>query len=313
MPKKKDSGGEGGEEGPSKAWLDSYADAMTLLLAFFVMLFAFSSVEQDKFLQFKAGLADSFGASEAHVDTGDGILLLGSELVSQIVQQPDGGGNSESEGDQASEGDEIEPEVVPERPDGVDPDDDTDEDAETGAEQGEAVVDEEPDVTGEVTAGDEEAIDRLTDDITGRLDAIGATNYAEVQRDPRGVVIYLEDRVLFASGDSTLHADGATVLDALAPLLTAIDNSIAVEGHTDNVPTRGGRWPTNWELSTSRATNVLRYLNEVAGVPAVRMNAAGYADTRPRATNTTPEGRQRNRRVELVVLVGEGSEDPEIG
>ncbi|MDY7103142.1 MAG: OmpA family protein [Actinomycetota bacterium] len=312
MPKKKDSGG--GEEGPNKAWLDSYADAMTLLLAFFVMLFAFSSIETEKFLQFKAGLAESFGASDAHVDTGDGILLLGEELVSQIVQQPDGGGDSDTEGEQASEGDEIEPEVVPERPDGETPEDVVDEDANSGEEQGEAVVDDEDEqpLTGEVTADETGEIDRLTEDITGRLDAIGATNYAEVQRDPRGVVIYLEDRVLFSSGDAALHADGATVLNALAPLLTQIDNPIAVEGHTDNVPTSGARWPTNWELSTARATGVLRYLNEATGVPAVRMNAAGYADTRPRATNTTPDGRQRNRRVELVVLIGETEQAPDI-
>ena len=81
------------------------------------------------------------------------------------------------------------------------------------------------------------------------------------------------------------------------------DNKILVAGHTDPVPTTGTVWPTNWELSTARATATLRVLNESYGLPGPRLSAVGHADTRPRATNETPEGRQQNRRTEIVVLV----------
>ncbi len=79
-------------------------------------------------------------------------------------------------------------------------------------------------------------------------------------------------------------------------------NGIAVEGHTDSRPIHTSAYPSNWELSTARATTVLRELVEVRGLPAARVSASGYGDTRPIADNATPQGRAQNRRVELVVV-----------
>jgi len=92
------------------------------------------------------------------------------------------------------------------------------------------------------------------------------------------------------------------VLDAIAPVLRGLPNDISVEGHTDNVPITGGPFASNWELSAIRATTVLRYLVSNDGLPEDRMSATGYADTRPLVPNDTPEHRQQNRRVDIVVL-----------
>ena len=113
----------------------------------------------------------------------------------------------------------------------------------------------------------------------------------------------ISTEILFASGQAQLTAPGLQVLDRLAEVLNATEYRIAVEGHTDDVPIRTERFPSNWELSTGRATSVVRYL-EARGVAAARLRATGYADTRPLDTNDTPERRARNRRVELIMETG---------
>jgi chemotaxis protein MotB len=111
----------------------------------------------------------------------------------------------------------------------------------------------------------------------------------------------VSDRVLFEPGQADLRSEGREVVDKLAAAIGRLPNKLTVEGHTDNVPI-SGRYASNWELSTARATTVLRELIERHGISPARLSAAGYADERPLATNDTAEGRAANRRVELVVL-----------
>ncbi|MEL7157029.1 MAG: OmpA family protein, partial [Actinomycetota bacterium] len=87
-----------------------------------------------------------------------------------------------------------------------------------------------------------------------------------------------------------------------ADVLDVIDNRLEIEGHTDNLPT-GREWPSNWELSSARASRVVRWMIDTGSIPAPQLVAVGLADTRPTAENTSPEGRQANRRVEIVVRV----------
>ncbi len=110
----------------------------------------------------------------------------------------------------------------------------------------------------------------------------------------------INNEILFSSGQAALTESGLDVLSRLATVLARNDYRIAVEGHTDPVPIRNDRFPSNWELSTTRATSVLRHL-EGQGIPAVRLRATGYADTRPIAPNDSPAGRAVNRRVELIM------------
>jgi chemotaxis protein MotB len=119
----------------------------------------------------------------------------------------------------------------------------------------------------------------------------------------RGLVIrLLTDKVLFDSGQAVLKPQATPILSRVAQLLNvAGDHDVMVEGHTDNVPIQGSVYPTNWELSTARASRVVRFLID-NGAAKMRMAASGYAALHPISENTTEAGRSRNRRVEVVVL-----------
>jgi chemotaxis protein MotB len=131
----------------------------------------------------------------------------------------------------------------------------------------------------------------------------------------RGLVIrLLTDKVLFDSGQAQLKPQSGPLLTQVAHLLRlAPGHAVMVEGHTDNVPIHGSLYPTNWELSTARASRVVRYLVS-NGAGTLRMGASGYAALHPIASNSTPAGRSRNRRVEVVLLRSkEGAADEQGG
>jgi chemotaxis protein MotB len=119
------------------------------------------------------------------------------------------------------------------------------------------------------------------------------------------LTINMVDRVLFDSGQAQVKPDGIKVLKQVGDILKTVeDKQIRIEGHTDNVPISAklqSRYKTNWELSTARATNVVRYLIDHGGVNRQYLSAVGYADTRPIASNDSDEGRSSNRRIEIVL------------
>jgi len=120
------------------------------------------------------------------------------------------------------------------------------------------------------------------------------------------LTVNILDRVMFDSGEADLKPAGAAVLRKVAAVLAQHPNiKVHVIGHTDNVPIRASarnRFPSNWELSTARATAAVRFLTEIAGVDPRRLGAVGYGEFRPVADNTTPEGRARNRRIAILIL-----------
>jgi chemotaxis protein MotB len=131
----------------------------------------------------------------------------------------------------------------------------------------------------------------------------GLSRQIETSIARRGLVIrLLTDRVLFDSGQATLKSQSHALLTRISGLLRTSSSGapIQVEGYTDNVPIRSSQFPTNWELSTARATSVVRYLIGRA-VGRQRLSAAGYADLHPVASNRADSGRSRNRRVEIVL------------
>jgi len=119
-----------------------------------------------------------------------------------------------------------------------------------------------------------------------------------------GVYLEVSDNILFALGSAELKQDGASLLNGLATLLLEHKGIISVEGHTDDRPIANTRFPSNWELSSGRATMVTRYLIG-KGLNPIQLRAVGYADTRPLEGNSTLEGRARNRRVALIVEIPE--------
>lgn len=126
------------------------------------------------------------------------------------------------------------------------------------------------------------------------------------------LTVTILDQVLFDSGEALLKPDGQAVMKKIAAILTEHTNiKIMVIGHTDNVPIRSGaksRFASNWELSTARALAAVHFLTEQAGVDPHRVGAVGYGEYRPIADNSTPEGRARNRRIEIIILPNDLSE-----
>jgi chemotaxis protein MotB len=131
------------------------------------------------------------------------------------------------------------------------------------------------------------------------------------------LTVNILDRVLFDSGEADLQPEGAAVLRKVGALLQQHTNlQVHVIGHTDNVPIRSGRgrFASNWELSTARATAAVRFLTEKAGVDPRRLGAVGYGEFRPVADNGTAEGRAKNRRIAVTILSEEmvGADTPQI-
>ncbi len=127
-----------------------------------------------------------------------------------------------------------------------------------------------------------------------------------VARDRRGVALRFEDSLLFGSGSADIRRSAGPLLDAAAAVIRQTQGPVVIEGHTDSLPLRGSRYASNWELSAARAVSVLRYFLGEQGLRPERFSASGYGEHRPLASNGTPEGRSKNRRVEIL-LVREGS------
>jgi chemotaxis protein MotB len=116
-----------------------------------------------------------------------------------------------------------------------------------------------------------------------------------------GFSLSLNENLLFASGSAEITASGQNVLKKLGAILLRADAFARVEGHTDSTPIHSVKYPSNWELSMSRATNIVRWFADKGGVAPERFSSAGYADTRPQAPDDNQENRDANRRVEIVL------------
>lgn len=158
---------------------------------------------------------------------------------------------------------------------------------------------------------------------TGVIDGIKPANYADIalerdiraqfkkfaiiesvaiQRDDRGVVMSFGDMLLFESGDADLRIEARPVLSAVAGLIKQSQRAIIIEGHTDNLPLKSPRFSSNIELSAARAARVFSFLLDEEALQPERMTVAGYGEYRPVASNATPEGRVRNRRVDIIFV-----------
>jgi chemotaxis protein MotB len=254
-------------------WLVSYADMMTLLMALFVVLWALSQIDMTKFTAFSQGLQQGFGAPVTILDDGAALKTDTTDPLQpvQVQQQAAIDGTAQTDAEKAAAAAAAEQRAH-----------------QTAAEA--------------KAAYDQLAAARAA--ITAALAAAGESDAATFIIDERGLVVRIvSDPVLFAPESAALMGRGAAVLDAMAPAIAALPNQIRVEGHANSLPvTKGGPWPSNWELSAVRATTVLRHLGEVDGVSEDRMSAAGYGSTRPLVPDSNPGYATVNRRVDVVVL-----------
>ena len=256
----------------SERWLLSYADMITLLMALFIVLFAISQVDQAKLIALSNGLDQYFG-EPASKTSETGIL--------------DGSPQAAVDGHSVTPNPSVTGDPIVPRPGGST--------AQAAAAQAAVQA-----ASRAQAARQREDLAAVRRRITASLAAKGLSGAVQFEERDHGLVVnVVTDRVLFELGEASLRPEGRKVLDAVAPALRGLPNTLTVEGHTDNVPV-SGRYASNWELSTERATTVLRYLL-TRGVPGSRVSAAGYADQRPLASNATAAGRARNRRVAIVV------------
>jgi chemotaxis protein MotB len=146
-------------------------------------------------------------------------------------------------------------------------------------------------------------LERAKDELEKRLQNEINDKQVKVEMQGKGLVITFVSEVLFDSGKAKLRKDSHAKLDKVADVLntTVVDLNIGIEGHTDNRPIKRSGWKSNWELSTARALSVLHYLSDKS-VSEPRLAAIGYGEYKPVASNDTKEGRQANRRVEIVIL-----------
>lgn len=146
------------------------------------------------------------------------------------------------------------------------------------------------------------SLEELLNEVEGFLEENQLRDVISANRTDQGVVLILQERILFDSGQAELKPDGLPFLDKISLLLSKIPNYVRVEGHTDNRPISTVQYPSNWELSGARASSVIRHILDSGEFNPSRFIAAGYGDTRPIVPNTSSENWQKNRRVEIVIL-----------
>ncbi len=164
---------------------------------------------------------------------------------------------------------------------------------------------------GHLSAGEREAFEKMAKEIQKGVESLSGSGDRTSQNplgqikfiiEKRGLVIRISEHVFFNSGEATIRPEMIPILNILAHALEKIPNHIRIEGHTDNVPIHTLRFPSNWELSTARATTIIRYLIDHFHYSPERLSATGYAEYYPVESNHTPEGRLQNRRVDFVIL-----------
>jgi chemotaxis protein MotB len=234
-------------------WLVSYADFITLLFAFFVVLYASAQVDQRKIGRLATAIQEAFrdlGAfppSGAHPTDVQPSPLDALQAIQNLEQKRP----TVDDKDQSSNDEDL------------------------------AAVESE-----------------LKNALAGEI----AINAISLHRKVEGLVISLREFGFFDSGSALIRPSALPALDRIASILASRSSRLRVEGHTDNVPIHTTKIKSNWELSTARATEVVRLLIVRYGVSPERLSAAGYAHYHPVSSNETPQGRAQNRRVDIVVL-----------
>ena len=133
-------------------------------------------------------------------------------------------------------------------------------------------------------------------------DSVGNNSSITLMTEQRGLVIRMNNALLFDNGSAKIKKNAEKSLSTIVKTLTKIDNPVIIEGHTDSTPIQTDKYPSNWELSTARATNIIKYMVKIGSINPKRLCAVGYGEYMPVDDNTTNSGRMLNRRVDIIVL-----------
>lgn len=218
-------------------WLLTYADLITLLMIFFVLMYTISNVNSKKFAELSASM------SKALLGQNSGQFL--GEAAGKIPIKE-------------NLSDKVKAEL--------------------------------------------ESMKKAQQEIEKLVKEKGLGGKVEVSQEGRGLVISLKEALLFKSGSAEITPEAKNILIKLAEILTSLPNQMRIEGHTDNLPIHTPSFPSNWELSTARATNVVKLLINEVKMPPEKFSATGYGEYRAIVPNNSEVNRARNRRVDIVVL-----------
>lgn len=133
-------------------------------------------------------------------------------------------------------------------------------------------------------------------------DNLSSSKTVKIVKNDKGLILRVNNQVLFDKGSASIKPEAEKTLNEIVKVLTKIDNPVIIEGHTDSTPIKNIKYPSNWELSTARSTNIISYMTKQGGISPKRLCAVGYGEYMPTADNTTISGRILNRRVDIIVL-----------
>lgn len=264
-----------------EAWAIPYGDLITLLLAFFVVMYAISSVNEGKYRVLSESLVAAFrGAprSTRPIQLGEN-RATGTSSQGAETMYPVGMSDPRTLQLPRSEAERLLRQGLGER--------DRSEQRARALENG---------------------LRRMADEVRNALADLIQMDRVRVRESDFWLEIEVQTDILFPTGVAVISENATEILTRLAEVLAPFPNPVRVEGHTDNIPIRTSRFPSNWELSAARAANVVRLFAE-RGVDPSRLAAVGMGQYRPIADNETPEGRNRNRRVLVVVLANDLSRE----
>jgi len=277
---------EGGSGAP--AWMATFADLMSLLLCFFVLLLSFSVMDAEKYKQIAGSMKLAFGVQRQikMEDIPKGTSIIAQEFspgpteptIMETVQQQ----TQEEEKSDLSVGE-------------------TEADVDGDAREIEEKVEQ---LLAETEADAQKLKEVLADEIE--------KGNVAVDTEGRTITVRISERASFPSGSDRVNAEFLPIMERVSAALGEIRGSITIEGHTDDIPINTPTMRSNWELSAKRALSVAHALLKRGDVDEKRLVISGFADARPRQPNDTPQGRAANRRVEIVirqpVLDEEGNE-----
>ena len=261
-------------------WMATFADLMSLLMCFFVLILSFSELDVIKYKQIAESMKDAFGVQQKMELTSvpKGTSVVATEFQPGIPQP-----TPFETIQQVTTNQDLNSLRIG-NPDAV----------ESEAREVKDLITEEMQMLIEETELDADMLRRL-------LKAEIEAGQIDVESEARTIIIRIREKGSFPSGSAQLDIGFLAVLDKTGLALNEIKGSIFIEGHTDNVPIGNARYGSNWDLSAARAVAVAEHLLEGPRMDPIRLTISGHADTRPQAPNDSWEGRAQNRRVEVIV------------